>query len=190
MVDARTSITSPTIDPLSSFGPSDCNNATVKPELVAPGVNLRTTSPPSSLANNAYGTSFSTPLVAGAVALLREYNPNATADQIKQALLTGARDLGTAGPDNQYGHGILNIAAALRALPANTQPNITVRKNYYTRPNPGQSAQVVLNLKNSGTPATNVSVAITSNDPRLSIQDGTATFADMPNVGDTASHLM
>lgn len=188
MVDARTDIINPPVDALSSFGPSDCNGSTIKPELVAPGVNLMTTNPPGQLTLQAYGTSFSTPLVAAAIALLREYNPNATADQIKQALLTGARDLGPAGPDNQYGHGILNVVAALRALPANTQPSIAVRENYYTRPTPGQSAQVVLNLKNSGTAATNVNVTITSNDPRLTIQDGTASFANMPNVGDTASN--
>lgn len=188
MVDARTSIVSPPVDPLSSRGPSDCNGSTVKPELVAPGVSLRTTTPNSGVSTSAYGTSFSTPLVAAAVALLREYNPNATADQIKQALLTGARDLGIVGPDNSYGHGILNVVAALRALPANTQPSIAVRKNYYTRPAPGQTAQVVLNLKNSGAAATGVTATITSNDPRLTIQDGTASFANMPNVGDTVSN--
>lgn len=188
MVDARTDIVNPPVDPLSSFGPSDCNNTTVKPEVVAPGVNLRSTTPNNGVSASAYGTSFSTPLVAAAVALLREYNPNATADQIKQALLSGARDLGNAGPDNQYGHGILNVVAALRALPTNTMPSIAVRKTYYTRPSPGQSAQVVLNLKNSGAAATNVNVTITSNDPRLTIQDGTASFANMPNASDTASN--
>lgn len=188
MVDTRTEIDNPLVDGLSSRGPSDCDGATVKPELVAPGVNIRTTTPPVGFTTQAYGTSFSTPYVAGAVALLREYNPNATVDQIKQALLTGARDLGTAGPDNLYGHGILNVIGALRALPANTKPNIGIRKNYYVRPAPGQSTQIVLNLKNSGTAATGVTAAIVSNDPRLSVQDGTATFADMPNVGDTAAN--
>ena len=188
MVDTRTDIVNPPVHPLSSFGPSDCNGTTVKPELVAPGVNLRSTVPPNGVSSTALGTSFSTPHVAAAVALLREYNPNASVDQIKQALLDGARDLGPAGPDNQYGHGILNVVAALRALPANTQPSISVRKNYYIRPSPGQSAQVVLVLKNSGTVATGVNVSITSSDARLTIQDGTAPFANMPNVGDTAAN--
>jgi bacillopeptidase F len=134
MVNTLTDIENPPIDNLSSFGPSDCNNLAIKPELVAPGVNLKTTVPPNGVSNVAYGTSFSTPHVAAAVALLREYNPNATADQIKQALLTGARDLGPAGPDNQYGHGLLNVVAALRALPPNTKPNIVVKKDHYTRP--------------------------------------------------------
>jgi bacillopeptidase F len=188
MVDTRTDIVNPPVDLLSSVGPSDCNGTTVKPELVAPGVNLRTTIPPNGFSSTAYGTSFSTPYVAAAVALLREYNPNATVDQLKQALLDGARDLGPVGPDNQYGHGILNVVAALRALPANAQPSVAVRKNYYIRPSPGQSAQVVLLLKNSGTAATGVNASITSNDARLSIQDGTASFANMPNVGDTAAN--
>lgn len=189
MVDTRLDIVNPPVDPLSSRGPSDCDGSTIKPELVAPGVYLRSTTPPNGVSTSGvYGTSFSTPLVAGAVALLREYNPNATADQIKQALLAGARDLGPAGPDNDYGHGILNVVAALRALPANTKPSIAIRKDYYTRPAPGQSAEIVLVLKNTGTAATGVSATITSNDPRLTIQDGTASFPDMPNVGDTADN--
>lgn len=188
MVDTRTDIVNPPVDAQSSFGPSDCNGTTIKPELVAPGVNLRSTVPPNGFASSAYGTSFSTPYVAGAVALLREYNPNATVDQIKQALLAGARDLGPVGPDNQYGHGMLNVVAALRALPPNTQPNISVKASEYVRPAPGQMAQIVLTLKNSGTAASNVNVTITSNDPRLTVIDGSATFPNMLNVGDTATN--
>ncbi|HWO57805.1 MAG TPA: S8 family serine peptidase [bacterium] len=189
MVDSRTDIINPPVDPLSSKGPSDCDNSTIKPELVAPGVSLRSTTPGGNFSNTAaYGTSFSTPLVAGAVALLREYNPNATAEQIKQALLAGAKDLGPAGPDNSYGNGLLDIAAALRALPANAQPNISVQKDYYIRPAAGQSAQVVLRLKNAGAAATGVNVTITSNDSRLTIQDRAAAFANMPNAGDTAAN--
>lgn len=188
MVDTRTDIETPPINDLSSRGPSDCSGTSIKPEIVAGGVNLKTTEPPNLVTSTAYGTSFSAPQVAAAVALLREYNPNATADQIKQAILDGARDLGTSGPDNDYGQGIINVIGALRALPANTQPNIAVKRNYYVRPTPGQSAQVVLVLKNSGTPASGVNVAITSNDPRITMEDGTASFPDMPNVGDTADN--
>lgn len=58
------------------------------------------------------GTSFSAPLVSGAVALLAQAFPNLTGAQIVQLLLDSADDLGSAGVDGVYGHGALNIGRA------------------------------------------------------------------------------
>lgn len=58
------------------------------------------------------GTSFATPQVAGAVALLAQAFPNLTGQQIVRLLLDTARDAGPAGIDTTYGTGILDIAAA------------------------------------------------------------------------------
>ena len=58
------------------------------------------------------GTSFATPQVAGAVALLRQAFPNLTGRQIVEILLQSAQDLGTTGVDATYGRGSLDIAAA------------------------------------------------------------------------------
>lgn len=59
------------------------------------------------------GTSFATPQVAGAVALLAQAFPNLTGQQIVRLLLDSARDAGAAGVDARYGAGVLDIAAAL-----------------------------------------------------------------------------
>ena len=59
------------------------------------------------------GTSFATPQVAGAVALLAQAFPNLTGQQIVRILLDSARDAGAAGTDSSYGTGILDIAAAM-----------------------------------------------------------------------------
>ncbi len=64
------------------------------------------------------GTSFATPQVAGAVALLAQAFPNLNAQQIVEILLSSARDAGAAGDDGVFGTGILDIAAAFR--PAGT----------------------------------------------------------------------
>ena len=100
----------------SSRGPVTCNSGIIKPELMAPGVNIR-----SCKAGGGYqlltGTSMAAPHVAGAVALLRQANPDATPDEIKQALIQSAYDLGEAGPDFVTGYGLLNIAGALDLLP-------------------------------------------------------------------------
>ena len=58
------------------------------------------------------GTSFATPQVAGAVALLAQAFPNLSGQQIVRLLLDSARDAGVAGIDTTYGAGILDIAAA------------------------------------------------------------------------------
>lgn len=58
------------------------------------------------------GTSFSTPQVAGAVALLAQAFPNLTGQQIVRLLLDSARDAGAAGIDSTYGAGILDITRA------------------------------------------------------------------------------
>ena len=58
------------------------------------------------------GTSFSTPQIVGAVALVAQAFPNLTGQQIVDLLLRTARDGGAAGTDPIYGRGILDIANA------------------------------------------------------------------------------
>lgn len=58
------------------------------------------------------GTSFSTPAVAGAAALLAQAFPNLTGQQIVSLLLSTATDAGAPGQDAVFGRGILNIPRA------------------------------------------------------------------------------
>lgn len=58
------------------------------------------------------GTSLSTPVIAGAAALLAGAFPNLTGKQITDLLLSSADDAGAPGTDDQYGRGVLNIATA------------------------------------------------------------------------------
>ena len=79
-----------------------------KPDLVAPGNHVLACAPG---ADNGYGvksgTSMSTPLVAGAAALMLEKNPELTNVQIKMKLKESARDMGL--PKNQQGWGELDL---------------------------------------------------------------------------------
>ena len=75
----------------------------------------------------ASGTSFSTPQIAGAAALLFQAFPTLTATQVVDLLLGTARDAGVNGADAIYGRGILDIAAAFApqgatSLAGGTQP--------------------------------------------------------------------
>lgn len=58
------------------------------------------------------GTSFSAPVISGAVALLAQAFPNLTGTQIVDLLLRTTTDLGAAGVDSIYGRGELNLAKA------------------------------------------------------------------------------
>jgi len=107
--------------PIASFssrGPGVCGNnpsLIIKPEVVAPGVSVR-----SCVNTNSYasydGTSMAGPHVAGALMLLREAFPQATAKELKEALYFSADDLGDPGEDDTYGMGMINLENAFNYL--------------------------------------------------------------------------
>lgn len=59
------------------------------------------------------GTSMAAPHVTGALALLMERYPYLYNDQIRDVLLTTARDLGAAGVDEVYGWGLMDLEKAI-----------------------------------------------------------------------------
>ncbi|MCE2748773.1 MAG: S8 family serine peptidase, partial [Rhodobacter sp.] len=89
--------------------------------LAAPGVNIEATRLGGSGSNNVTslsGTSMAAPHVTGAAALLISQWPELDSPTIAKLLLDTATDLGAPGVDEIYGHGLLNIANAVR--PAGT----------------------------------------------------------------------
>ncbi len=117
-VDGNTSGTP--IASFSSRGPSICGGTgtlLIKPEVSAPGVNVRSSLPNNTYGNNS-GTSMASPHVAGAIALLKQVAPNMTGRQIKAILFSTATDLGAAGEDNTYGKGLINLEAAFQQMGA------------------------------------------------------------------------
>ncbi|MCX4988118.1 MULTISPECIES: S8 family serine peptidase [unclassified Streptomyces] len=112
-----------TIASFSGFGPSLVDGS-MKPNISAPGVNVRSTWPGSSY-NSISGTSMATPHVAGAVALLWSAAPSLIGriDETRALLDQGARDVddthcgGTAGMNNVWGEGKLDILASVDLAP-------------------------------------------------------------------------
>jgi len=101
--------------------------------VVAPGVNI------NSLGNfgdytNKSGTSMATPHVSGTVALLlhaaKKYGLTLSPSQIKNILETTSVDLGTAGKDDTYGAGRIDVYAAVKSLDANP-PLVTANPTGY-----------------------------------------------------------
>ncbi len=116
----------------SDRGPSACDDSTY-PRIVAPGVHVRTSTDPASnpdgdLYASVSGTSFSAPHVAGVMALLLSADPELPASRLESILQLSATPLGTSTPNDDYGYGMVNAAAAYdlvsaaRKNAANTPP--------------------------------------------------------------------
>ena len=89
-------------------------------DLVAPGVAIPVAEPTFDDASGftrASGTSFSSPMVAGAAAWVWTVRPELDNTQLFEVMRRSARDIDAPGVDPRSGYGILDIPAAL-ALPA------------------------------------------------------------------------
>jgi subtilisin family serine protease len=106
----------------SGRGPSPCDGTSIKPNVVAPGTDIRSTLPGGGFGSMT-GTSQAAPYVSGAAALLRQLNPELTVEQVKMVLAATATDLGPSGPDNAYGWGMINVGAAVNYVLANLPPS-------------------------------------------------------------------
>jgi subtilisin family serine protease len=103
-------------------------------DLAAPGAGMPVAEPLAQEASgyllDANGTSFASPLVAGAAAWVWTVRPSLDNTQLFEVMRRSATDIGAQGFDNATGWGLLNIPAAL-SLPAprrdpqepNEQPN-------------------------------------------------------------------
>lgn len=83
------------------------------------------------------GTSFAAPHVAAAAALLKAYNMRWSNAEIRRRLGAGATDLGAAGRDVHFGHGLLNITGAIAADPPPSSPPPAVSIDGPTEIQPG-----------------------------------------------------
>lgn len=85
--------------------------------VVAPGsdvVSCGYTSDTSYVKGN--GTSFATPHVAAAAAVVKQYQPDADVDDFLEILAESSTDLGDSGYDTTYGYGNLNFTAIVSEM--------------------------------------------------------------------------
>jgi len=98
---------------LSSF--SNKAGVTKDHYLVAPGEGVLSPSVDDTQTYNT-GTSFAAPFVSGAMALMIEKYPHLKGKDVAQIFFDTAQDLGTAGIDDVYGNGLIDVYAAFAPI--------------------------------------------------------------------------
>lgn len=167
----------------SGAGPTSADGLT-KPDLVAPGrsvISLRAPDStidaayPSSRVGSAYfkgsGTSFSTAVTSGSVALLLQRDPWLSPNQVKHRLLSTAAP-GPVRQPNVDGAGSLDAYAASRSLSL-AQANVGVQRS--------------LGLGTIGADRGSLTVEIDTGDPVLTLLDGALTAQNL--VFDAPAYL-
>ena len=99
----------------------------IKPEIMAAGADIYTATQTLDTRGDMYradgfiladGTSFSTPIVAGAAALLKSARPGLTAAQYRSLLINSAAVLSNSSTVQQTGAGLLDLSASLSSTVA------------------------------------------------------------------------
>jgi subtilisin family serine protease len=143
-------------------------------DLAAPGTVFSTF--PGGSYNSASGTSVSSPVVAGAAALVLSVKPSLTGTQVQNILKQGADDLGSAGWDTGYGWGRVNVGRAVSMASAASAPSTDATPPVVAFVAPATGASVTGNVA--------ISVSATDNTAVSSV---TLSIDGSPAATDTSS---
>lgn len=120
----------------SSVGPT--YDGRIKPDVMAVGQGTYVASPYSWYGDyyNGDGTSFSNPVLAGAVACLRQARPNASVQEICDAVRMAGNN--AANPDSYNGYGIPDFVQAMEMLPLHVDTFVQQNEIIAVFPNPSK----------------------------------------------------
>ena len=171
-------------------------------DISAPGESIWTTSLGGGY-GSMWGTSFSSPITAGAVALVWSKFPSLINEQVEERILTNTdyftdMDGQCAGVDleGMLGTGRLNI---YKALSAGVFPSLTIDEVNYLNDtdqdgvfNPGETVKMKLVIANEEgwADAENVIATITTEDDRITFIDSVITFSNNIPAGGSSFTLV
>lgn len=124
------------------------------------------------------GTSFSSPATAACVALLKSKYPNMSADRIERRLKDTAYDLGTAGKDDIYGYGRVDVTNLL-SIPVDSVSLSDSLINLKL----GATYQLTATVSPSN--AANKEVIFISNDESIATVDESTGLVTATGIGST-----
>jgi serine protease len=130
----------------------------------------------------ARGTSFSTPLVSSAAALVKARFPAFDMTQVKEQLRVTADNIDALNPNyvGLLGKGRLNVYRAVSETPPSvrSQKMTLVDKGKGSIP-PGDTLRIFFDLKNFLSPATGLTVKLSSSNPDVQIIDETVNIGSL-----------
>jgi len=185
------------IDVQSSRGPGACDGG-VFPHLVAPGDGVLTADRMPTFYNFVSGTSFAVAHLAGGLAVLKEAFPEATASQLRGALMATAGDLGDPGPDHDFGHGVMDLPAAYGWLATNLGGGapVTLQLGAATASVDENVASLTISVLRSGGSSGEASVDYATGDGSATAGEdyqatsGTLTLFDGEGIGSLTIELL
>ncbi len=167
--------------------PGSTSDGRIKPEVCALGIDnwiAANRLDGSDSYTKGDGTSFATPLVAGAAALLLEIHRDWTPAQVRSALLSTSSQ--SQNPDNDFGWGIVNAALAanldlalpkLQAYTIDDDASGESHGNGNGKAEIGETLELSISLKNEGySTASSLEGSLSSTHPDVKIITSTVTF--------------
>jgi PKD repeat protein len=150
-------------------------------DVMAPGVQIWSS---TGYGTNTYdhfdGTSMATPQVSALCALMKSYNPNLTAAEVKSCLENGCDniDLQNSGYSGLLGHGRINVQRSLQCI--QSTPPVVAFSASNTQGCAGCNSQITLYDNSGGAPGTSWNWVI--NPAGASFQNGTTAQSKNPVV--------
>ena len=95
----------------SNRGPN-AHDGSLFPLVAAPAADVSILDPASGAVRSGWGTSYAVGFAGGALALVLGSDPRMTGPQAEKLLRDTARDLGAPGPDDVFGHGLIDLDRA------------------------------------------------------------------------------
>jgi type VII secretion-associated serine protease mycosin len=129
-------------------------------DIAAPGEDMASVNREGGYTGGINGTSDSAAIVSGAAALLRSKYPKMSAKEVVERLESTAVDKGAPGPDPDYGHGIVNIVAALNGPAASAAAPAPAPATTAAAPAPAPQAEPQPEPASSNTPLIAGGVAV------------------------------
>jgi len=116
-------------------------------DVAAPGVGIQTTEKGGGY-NSVSGTSFSSPITAGVIALMMSANPALGPSDFESLLEATAVDLGSTGYDTSFGFGLIDAAAAVNAAVGSSAapPDTTAPSASISSPTDGSTVSGVTSV--------------------------------------------